>query len=97
MLVAPGLEIRQEGSVVETPFGATSETPVSAIMKELHVHSVGDKTVFSLENPVVGGPVVVCHDKVQQILVPGEQITVDHKNITVMLQKEGHTQILILD
>ncbi|HKB88171.1 MAG TPA: hypothetical protein VKC53_00835 [Patescibacteria group bacterium] len=97
LVIAPGQEIRQEGGSQTTPFGPASETLVSAIMKELHIHTKGDETTFSLDNPVVGGPVVICFDKEQRVLVPGDQITLDRKNITVVLKKVGHIQMLILD
>ncbi len=95
MVVAPGLEFRQEGPIEPSPFGAKSESPISALAKELHIHTQGEKTTIFLDSPVNGGPFVVAQDGKEIILVPGEKIVLTDKRFTLLLKKLDHIQILI--
>lgn len=95
LVVAPGFEFRQEGPIEHSFFGENSESPISALAKELHIHTQGETTTIFLENPVSGGPFVVAQDGTETVLTPGEKTFLRNKSFTLFLKKIDHVQILI--
>ncbi len=92
----PNNELRQEGHVVDSPFGSGSEQIISEVVKELHIHFDKTRVHISLDNPFQGGPVVVCHGSIQEVIVPGEKSSFPRSNFVILAKKINfiHTMII---
>lgn len=97
MIVAPGIEIKQEGNFPISPFGENSENPISAVGKELHIHTIKNKIFLALDNPISGGPFVVCSGDKQVVLIPGEQKVFDNKNLLILIRKTDCVQMIFIN
>lgn len=96
LLVRPNLEIKQESDGSDTLGIKGLEKPVSAIMKGLHIHQDNESTTFSLENPIVGGPIAILDGKSDKILVPGTKRVIKGHNATLLIKVRDTIQMLIL-
>lgn len=97
MIVSPGQSLRREGLAVASPFGPNAEMPISAVMKELHVHVEDSKTYVSLDSPIVGGPVIAICEGEEKLLIPGEQEVFDSTEVLILAKKTNYIQMIFLD
>ncbi len=96
--ISSGKDVCQEGFVSQSAFGPGIAAPLYLPeMENLHIEA-GDKEVSILmENPVLGGSVVVCKGGSEQLAVPEKRITAKGESVTVFAALPGKSIHILLD